>query len=461
VPRKSPKPVNPGEGRSGDDWYPAVNLRIGVAGCSPEQFKSKGVVLQADLDTGARGLYLGLEWALEHSIIGRQDLDTAQQSGIYFKERPPSGVVTRSYVVPLRVSIPGVMTESRSKVIPCDLVEDFQHSGFTLNHLGRKALVGRDVLRELHATLELNAENGETRAVTQDWQSFEKEVADLYRALGLTVERDVNLLGNQIDVLLRESTTSGRVLTTVVECKFFQAPTGVKQVLELAALFKFLRSTGSAGHAVLVSSSGFSKQARQAAQAAEIELLEIADLRVRVQERNFRVSTPEPSTRKPRRASSSSRRASNRAEVVPESPKQTPRASMKAFVVMPFHDATRDLYMLGIRETLASHGYVCLRGDEIQLSGRIMDKVLDSIRDSDIVVAEVTEHNPNVYYELGVAHSFNKTVVLLTRDVEHAPFDIRDLSHIIYKDIVDLKEKLTRRLISLVLPERERPTTRS
>lgn len=65
-------------------------------------------------------------------------------------------------------------------------------------------------------------------------------------------------------------------------------------------------------------------------------------------------------------------------------------------------------------------------------------------------MAEVTEHNANVYFELGVAHAFGKAVVLCTKSMESAPFDIRDLNHIVYRSIRELREKLTQRVTSLI-----------
>ena len=109
--------------------------------------------------------------------------------------------------------------------------------------------------------------------------------------------------------------------------------------------------------------------------------------------------------------------------------------------------------MLGIRETAASCGFACRRADDVEFNGRIMDQISDLIRGSDVVIAEVTDQNANVYCELGWAHALGKTVVLCTRDVGRVPFDTRDLNHIVYSDIVDLKEKLSRRLKSLILPK--------
>ena len=49
-------------------------------------------------------------------------------------------------------------------------------------------------------------------------------------------------------------------------------------------------------------------------------------------------------------------------------------------------------------------------------------------------------------YELGYAHAINKPVILLTKDISSAPFDIRGHNHIVYSSIVNLRESLANRL---------------
>src|SRR5438094_210621 len=113
-------------------------------------------------------------------------------------------------------------------------------------------------------------------------RDFEREVAAIFRTLGATVEHDVPLAGNQIDVVVREATASGRTVTTIVECKAYQRPVGLDTVNALAGLFHLLKGRAQADRAVLVSQDGFTNAARTAAQAHGVELLEIADLRQRV-----------------------------------------------------------------------------------------------------------------------------------------------------------------------------------
>ena len=73
------------------------------------------------------------------------------------------------------------------------------------------------------------------------------------------------------------------------------------------------------------------------------------------------------------------------------------------------------------------------RGDDRVLTKPILEKIADFIRQADVVIADCSGRNPNVFYELGLAHALEKPVVLLTNDaVEEAPTDIRAFEFISY-----------------------------
>jgi nucleoside 2-deoxyribosyltransferase len=109
---------------------------------------------------------------------------------------------------------------------------------------------------------------------------------------------------------------------------------------------------------------------------------------------------------------------------------------------MPFAPELDDVYHLGIRDTVKNLGGACERSDEIQYTGGVLEKIYDSIRSADAVIAEVSTPNPNVYYEIGFAHALGKPVVLLTRDVANSPFDLRGYNHIVYSNIIALRAQL-------------------
>jgi hypothetical protein len=64
--------------------------------------------------------------------------------------------------------------------------------------------------------------------------------------------------------------------------------------------------------------------------------------------------------------------------------------------------------------------------------------------------ADTTSRNPNVFYEVGYAHALKIPTILICREGAEIPFDVKAVNHIIYASIVDLRERLERRLRSML-----------
>lgn len=117
------------------------------------------------------------------------------------------------------------------------------------------------------------------------------------------------------------------------------------------------------------------------------------------------------------------------------------------FVLMPFDKKFDDVYQLGIKEACSNAGAYCERVDEQLFVENILERVYNQIGKADIIVAEMTGRNPNVFYETGYAHALNKRVILLTQNVEDIPFDLKLFPHVVYDgSIVTLKSELERRI---------------
>lgn len=106
------------------------------------------------------------------------------------------------------------------------------------------------------------------------------------------------------------------------------------------------------------------------------------------------------------------------------------------FVVMPFNTLYQIEYENIIKPTLEELNIICVRGDEIYSKQRIMDDIWESIKSCRFVIAELTGKNPNVLYEIGLAHALGKPVIILTRNSDDVPFDLKDLRYLFY-DIND------------------------
>jgi hypothetical protein len=106
--------------------------------------------------------------------------------------------------------------------------------------------------------------------------------------------------------------------------------------------------------------------------------------------------------------------------------------SKLAFVLMPFKENLRPIYKDHIRPVVESEGLFCLRADEIAGTGLITWDVWEKINRARFLIADLTGKNPNVFYEVGLAHALGKDVILLTQDLKDVPFDLKSLRCIVY-----------------------------
>ena len=70
-------------------------------------------------------------------------------------------------------------------------------------------------------------------------------------------------------------------------------------------------------------------------------------------------------------------------------------------------------------------GLECVRADDMFGSDIVMNDILDAIQTAEVVVADLTGQNPNVFYEVGLAHAIGAPVLLLTQSLADVPFDLR------------------------------------
>ena len=96
-----------------------------------------------------------------------------------------------------------------------------------------------------------------------------------------------------------------------------------------------------------------------------------------------------------------------------------------AFVIMPFDEELEPVYTQFIKPVLEDEGFDVERADNIESQQNIIKDILNKIRSSDLIVADLTDLNPNVFYELGLAHAFRKPVLLLTQSIDEVPFDLK------------------------------------
>lgn len=103
-----------------------------------------------------------------------------------------------------------------------------------------------------------------------------------------------------------------------------------------------------------------------------------------------------------------------------------------AFVLIPFDRTFDDLYRFGIKEPAAEVGVNAERVDEQLFREGILERIYRQIDVADIIVAEMTGQNPNVFYEVGYAHGKSKLCILSTANADDIPFDLTHRRHIVH-----------------------------
>lgn len=118
----------------------------------------------------------------------------------------------------------------------------------------------------------------------------------------------------------------------------------------------------------------------------------------------------------------------------------------KIFVLMPFTlEWSNRIWQQMIKPTIEANGYEALRADDLY-GQDIVEDIWSSILSAHLVIADITGRNPNVFYELGIAHTLGKKVILISQDTNDIPFDLNRYRHIIYKDNYDGYEILKNKL---------------
>jgi len=109
------------------------------------------------------------------------------------------------------------------------------------------------------------------------------------------------------------------------------------------------------------------------------------------------------------------------------------------FMVMPFKDQlAEDAYTHSTRPVIDSCGLKIIRADEIFSPNPVFDDILASLEQAIIVIVDISGHNPNCFYELGVAHTLkpSRTIMITHDDYDKSPFDVAHFRIIKYQNTI-------------------------
>jgi hypothetical protein len=100
-------------------------------------------------------------------------------------------------------------------------------------------------------------------------------------------------------------------------------------------------------------------------------------------------------------------------------------STTSCFIIMPFGAPWSPAISQLIRDACTSCGVNPVRGDDIFSPTDILDDIWRQIVVADFVVADVSGRNTNVFYELGMAHTLGKPVIMLAQSESDVPIDLK------------------------------------
>jgi len=96
------------------------------------------------------------------------------------------------------------------------------------------------------------------------------------------------------------------------------------------------------------------------------------------------------------------------------------------FMLMPFSgDTIQEAYEDHVKKVVKEIGLTINRADNFFTDHGIMDDIWGAINAARLVIADCTGRTPNVFYEVGIAHTLGKPTILLAQSIEDIPFDLR------------------------------------
>ena len=130
----------------------------------------------------------------------------------------------------------------------------------------------------------------------------------------------------------------------------------------------------------------------------------------------------------------------------------SPRKEL-CFVLIPLHDPFISIFERHIKPTAAKCGLKAIKADDIYSVKPIMEDVWAYLNQARVVIADLTGFNPNVFYELGIAHTLGKEVIMISWSTSKPPFDVGNVRYInyAYPSQVEKFEKVLQETIIEVL----------
>jgi hypothetical protein len=138
-------------------------------------------------------------------------------------------------------------------------------------------------------------------------------------------------------------------------------------------------------------------------------------------------------------------------------PAFAPGTHEKCFVLMPFKHPFTEIYDDFIKPTVETMGFSCLKADDFFTTNSVVADIWNGIYNCFFLIAELTGRNSNVMYELGIAHTLGKDVILICQESEDIPFDFRHMRYYRYDFTPRGCEQLRENLMKAIAEIKQKP----
>jgi hypothetical protein len=244
-------------------------------------------------------------------------------------------------------------------------------------------------------------------------KDFEKNIADILRKENIRLQTDVVLGGIQTDFFIE--TPSGRRI--VAEVKGWE-PTqkNRERAIRLAHHFKNITKADHSFIIIPDLKKGVPSKGLVTAQELPAIIQEIIEKRMPAQKRKGKIPF---------------------------------KTEKKIFAAMPFKTEYYDVFYVAVTYAAEAVNAKATRIDKDEFVGDIVEEIKKNIRESIAVIADLSDSNPNVFYEVGYSHGTNvPTVLICSTPLDNLPFDVRNWNIIKYNkgQTHELKYRLKKRL---------------
>lgn len=113
---------------------------------------------------------------------------------------------------------------------------------------------------------------------------------------------------------------------------------------------------------------------------------------------------------------------------------------------MPFTDALKEIYTEVYKPVCIANDLNPWRVDEVARPGSITRDIVEGILDADVIISDLTSKNPNVFYELGIAHASGNKTIMTAQSHDDVPFDIASYRVVFYEHTLNGSRELAKKL---------------